>query len=221
MRVEACRTWRSALGASALGELEPAAARELNAHLDGCLACRRAARELGALASSLAAADPERVLDRPVAGARVLEPILAAVTALARDARASRRRRTLGALSAAAVGAGAGVLALVLGPSPAAAPQVRVALAAADAGITGSAVLEARLWGTQVALRATGLPGTTEHVWLERVDGTRVAAGTFTGVPGRPLRVTLAAALAPAQAVAVGLSTDDGTVMLRGRLPGR
>ena len=40
MTADACREWRGALAAAALGRIDPAEAIALQAHLDGCAACR-------------------------------------------------------------------------------------------------------------------------------------------------------------------------------------
>jgi hypothetical protein len=56
-------------------------------------------------------------------------------------------------------------------------------------------------------------------VWLERPDGERVPAGTFRGVRDRELTVVLASALPVGQAVAVGVSAEDGTTLLEGQIP--
>ena len=48
-----CRDWRGALGAAALGRLDPAEEIGLRAHLDGCADCRAELRELTAVANAL------------------------------------------------------------------------------------------------------------------------------------------------------------------------
>ena len=85
--------------------------------------------------------------------------------------------------------------------------------------VLATATLEARPWGTQIRLDAEGLaPGQVQNVWLERADGSRVPAGTFTAVEGRQVHVTLAAALGRVQARAVGISGPDGTTVVRAAL---
>ena len=48
-----CRDWRGALGAAALGGIDPAEEIGLRAHLDGCATCRAELRELTAVARAL------------------------------------------------------------------------------------------------------------------------------------------------------------------------
>jgi hypothetical protein len=93
----------------------------------------------------------------------------------------------------------------------------RVALSAA--GVEGDATLEARAWGTQIQLAATGfIPGLHYTVWLERADGSHIAAGTFMGVRNRKLNVVLASALSSSEAIAIGISEPDGDLVVRAKL---
>jgi hypothetical protein len=82
--------------------------------------------------------------------------------------------------------------------------------------VDGVVALEERSWGTEIHLRAEGFtPGQQYNVWLERADGSRVGAGTFTGVTHPPVVVTLSSALAESHAVAIGISQPDGTLVMR------
>src|SRR5436189_6130973 len=60
---DACRDVRGALGAAALGRIEPYEELALRAHLDGCPDCRAELRELTAVARSLPLADFTRVTE--------------------------------------------------------------------------------------------------------------------------------------------------------------
>lgn len=57
---EACRQWRCALAAAALGQLGEAERTALGAHAEGCGPCRAELAQLGLLARALPAADPDR-----------------------------------------------------------------------------------------------------------------------------------------------------------------
>jgi anti-sigma-K factor RskA len=82
--------------------------------------------------------------------------------------------------------------------------------------VNGVATFENKTWGTEIRLQARGFtPGQQYNVWLERADGTRVGAGTFTGVTHPPVIVTLSSALAESHAVAIGISQPDGTMVMR------
>lgn len=81
-----------------------------------------------------------------------------------------------------------------------------------------SATLIARPWGTKVTVTAAGLPpGKEVSVWLVDTAGQRVPCGTFTQPRGRTATVDLAASLAYANAVTVGLSASNGNVLARGQ----
>ena len=61
MTSDPCRDWRGALGAAALGRLEPAEEIGLRAHLDGCRDCRAELLELTAVANALSSVPVENV----------------------------------------------------------------------------------------------------------------------------------------------------------------
>lgn len=212
---EPCREWRGAVAASALGRLDEAEEVALAAHLDGCPACRAELAELAEVARSLPAADPDRLADGPG-----LPPALgpAIVRRIGAERRATRRRRRrLIALPAGLVAAAAVTVAMLL-PSSNGPVNRGIALGGAPS-VVATATLEARPWGTQIRLDAEGLaPGQVQNVWLERADGSRVPAGTFTAVEGRQVHVTLAAALGRQQARAVGISGADGATVVRAAL---
>ncbi len=58
-----------------------------------------------------------------------------------------------------------------------------VAFTQAPAGVAASADLTAAEWGTQIQLQVAGLDGDGDiyWLWLSTDDGSRVAAGTFSG----------------------------------------
>ncbi len=60
MKTDDCRDWRTSLGAYALGQLPAGERAALEAHLEGCQACRAEAESLGAVARLLPLADPDR-----------------------------------------------------------------------------------------------------------------------------------------------------------------
>lgn len=208
---EPCREWRGALAAAALGQLGEAEQTALGAHVEGCGACRAELAEMGLLARALPAADPDRLSEMPPPPPALGRLILARVGDERRAAR--RRRRLLIALPAGLVAATIGLFVLL--GSPAGVVGRRVVLTG-PAPVEASVTLDARPWGTQIRLDAQGLtPGQVLNVWLERPDGTRVPAGTFTAVEGRQVHVTLAAALARDNAQAIGISGPDGATVVR------
>ena len=206
--------WQGLLGAYALGHLPQDPSTALEAHLDGCPACRAELKGLEEVALALPLADPARVegqVEEPAA--EVEARILARVGA---ERTAGRTRGTVWVAAAAVL-----VVVAVLGSSLLSGEGgTRVALAGETAEFSAEALVEPRPWGTRIELVVAGLPGdATYRVWLERPDGERVPAGTFRGVRDRELTVVLASALPVGQAVAVGVSAEDGTTLLEGQIP--
>src|SRR5690242_13482700 len=111
---ESCREWRGDLAAHAIGRLEPERDAAVNAHLDGCRACRAELGELRLVARALPATDARDLTppNDPPTGLRdrVLDQL-----AWARAGERSRRRRRLSVVIGTIVAAAAalvGVLAL-------------------------------------------------------------------------------------------------------------
>src|SRR5262245_11152948 len=90
MTADACREWRGALAAAALGREDAGEQIALRAHIDGCAACRAELDELLAVARALPAADPDRLTDpsQPSSDLAVL-----VVDRVAAERAAHRRRR--------------------------------------------------------------------------------------------------------------------------------
>ena len=205
---EACPEWRGHLAAEALGELAGPERDALVAHLDGCASCRAALVELRGTAAALSRADVSRVAAPadPPAG------LVGDVSKRLERERARRRRRVLAALAVAAALIVATIAAVQLRPDHGGGEQ----LALVGPGLDGQVTLDARSWGTEIHLEGAGFtPGAQYNVWLERADGDRVGAGTFTGVRQRSVAVVLASALPADQAVALGISRPDGTLVTR------
>ncbi len=188
----------------------------LRAHLDGCIGCRTEAARLEVTTSLLPLADVSRLDRREVPPDDLLRRIEAAVEVeRTRGIRSSRARWI-------AAGAGvAAVLAIVLAVVlPSRGPDALDVSLRGATGVMASARAEltSKPWGTEILLGSEGLPSdTTYRVWLERSDGQRIPAGTFSGA-GPELTMTLAASLPTDDAVAVGVSTEDGEDVLYGRI---
>ena len=144
-----------------------------------------------------------------------VEPLLAHVGG--ELARRRRRRRLVASGSGAAAVAAAALLAVAVIPSgdPAAPPAPERPLRSASAGVTGSVAILDRFWGTQLTLRAKGLPDREPIViWVERRGGQRVPAGTLVGLGATPIKAQLGASVRVGDAIAVGVSDDAGRVLL-------
>lgn len=142
------------VAAYALGVLEPADAFRFEEHLPECVMCTVQLSEFTAIAASVAElAGPDRIEARP--SPRLLDGLTDQVVVAGR--RSSRRRLGLVAAAAALVVAlPAAVFAIRAGGPP---PAQRVEARDARTGVTASAAVERRVWGTAVALQITHLSG--------------------------------------------------------------
>lgn len=210
--------WQELLGAYALGHLPRDMSTALEAHLDGCSACRAELEGLEDVVLALPLADPARVEGQAEEPAPEVEARILRGVAAERTAGRTRGRVWVAAAIAATA---ALVVVAVLGSSLLGGEDAsRVALEGETVGFTAEAVVEPKPWGTQIELLVAGLPeDATYFAWLERSDGERVPAGTFRGVRDRELTVVLASALPFGQAVAVGVSAEDGSTLLEGQIP--
>jgi hypothetical protein len=218
--IDPCRDWRGAIGAAALGRLDPGEEIGLRAHLDGCAECRADLRELTAVAGVLATVPVESVVRAPAEppaalGARVLERV-----AHERDELRTRRTRRVGAAAIAFASAAAAVIALVLvfgGGSSAGTRVVLVGVHGAQAG----AVLHSQPIGTEIDVKVSGLrPHHYYWLWLTGEDDHRLGAGTFSGRPeSTKLRFTAAIPLSKARRIWV--TDEHDKVVLDAFLPKR
>jgi anti-sigma factor RsiW len=188
----------------AVGQLEPEDAVVLDAHLDGCAACRAEAFELAGVASALPMADPDRIGDDEPAPAALSDAVLGQ---LQRDGNADRRRSTrrrrrhwaaaggvVGAVAAALVV----LLVLVATGGSGSTPGRTVALHGPH-GVHASAVLVAEPWGTEVSLSESGqAPG--EVMWLSMgsdYGNSSWVGGSYTTVANRSVSANFPCALPP------------------------
>ena len=214
---------RHSLGAFALGHLEGEEVAAVQAHLDGCPACRQEAEELGAVAVLLPLADPERVdtpADAPQEAPReMLDAVLARIEAERGRARA-RRRSTFLRVGAAAVAAVVVLVVALLSLQPSEPGGQVVALSATRPGVIGEAVIHEDPRSTWVELTTSGLAvGETYAVWFEEAGtGEREGIGTFVGVQG-DLYISLYSPMPRDRVASIGVSTPDGVVVMEGDVP--
>lgn len=217
---DSCKQWQGLLAEHFLtaggrrdADLAPMPA-DLAEHVAGCVDCQAVASEFRATARALAfATAPSTTAVAPPPPAGLVTRIATRVDQ--ERHRRARRHRVVAAVAVAAaiVTIGVWTVAVRNPPSTDTATE-RVTLDAA--GVRGDATLREQAWGTQIQLSATGFtPGQRYVVWLERADGTRVAAGSFMGVRSRQITAVLASSLASSEAVAIGISDPDGVVLLR------
>lgn len=179
MKAEHCREWREELGAYVLGHLPADESAALEAHLEGCAACRAEADSLAQVTSLLPHADPERFGPAPSLPPELAGRVVAAIGA---ERRVERRRRVLriGLPITATVAAAAAVLAIFVLPGESPSPQQYVSFRDVPSGVKIGATLEPQAFGTEIRMYVKGVrSGTLCQVFLRGPDGKDVSAGTF------------------------------------------
>lgn len=173
----ACDEVRTALGALAVGALEPAEERRVREHLDSCPDCGREAVALTGTVGALALVDP------PAQPSPELLPGL-----LARVAAARRQRRLIGLATAAVAAILAGAVGLALGVRSqepvAAADEPVVSVSGSEQSIGLQVDAWDKGWGTAVRASVSGVPaGNRCSLVAVGTDGAREIAATWV-VPG-------------------------------------
>jgi len=216
---DACRDWRGALGAAALGGIGPAEEIALRAHLDGCPTCRAELRDLTAVAQALSAVPIDRVTSAPIEPSGALADRVFERVSREREIRRGRRtRRVLVGTGAGAIAAAAVVafVILVVGGGP---PTGTDIVLHSRVGASARATLHATSVGTEVDVRFAGLhPGQYYWLWLTGDDGHRIPAGSFSG-SRRSTEVQLMAAVPLSEARRIWVTDDHEAVVLDAELP--
>lgn len=184
--MSSCEDVRADLGGYVVGGLDEADIARVEAHLDGCAACRAELEELSALPGLLELAADESPQVPPDLRERALAHATAgSADGASRPGSDRRTRRTFlaaaaAALAGAVVGVGA-VLAAVSAPPADTVVELASARDAALERVDGEAALRDTDAGVRVDVRAAGLPAGVDyyHVWLEWPSGEWISAGTF------------------------------------------
>jgi Putative zinc-finger len=190
-------------GAYVLGSLSPAERRSFEAHLDGCVTCSRAVRDLAGLPGLLGRIGPE-VFEES-------EPEPVPETLLPRLSRAVRRRQqrrtwlTAGVAAAAAVAVTVGGAVVLDRPSttPTVTPPPSVVTSPArpmkqiaNDPMTGSVALTSVAWGTRLDLTCSyprsrvAYVGGAYAMVVHTKDGRRERVATWNGLPGGVMHVS-------------------------------
>jgi putative zinc finger protein len=197
MKTDSCRHWREELGAYALGHLSEQERAGIEAHLEGCPACRTEADALLAVSQLLPHADPERFGPAPQPPAELGTRIAATIGSERRSKRRQRRLRFgLGFGGAAAATAMAVLAIFVLSGSSEGGPEQHVAFRALPSGVKIAATLEPQAFGTEIHVYVKGISsGTLCRVYMRGPGGDEVSAGTFRYRWGADESAVLSAAL--------------------------
>lgn len=197
---------RTQFGAYVSGELPPAD-EAVQRHIETCPTCAQEVRSLQAVVGALRNADLSRVgeaesFPTPLVN-RSIE--LAIFDRIDRERKRTRLRHAAVSVAAALV-LMIGVVGVGVLRGNRSADGVFVAM---QCPIGGQARVELtqRKWGTEITIRTDGAPaGTTYGVWLERPDGSRVPAGSFTTVTVPSMTLRLSSGLQTDGATAFGMT---------------
>jgi Putative zinc-finger len=214
MTTDDCRKWRELIGALVLGQVSDDERVALEAHLEGCPACRAEADALAPVATMLSLADPDHLAPTPEPPARLRERIARQIATERRAQRRGKRLRVgLGLGAAAAAATASALAAIALLGSPENTSSETVAFHQLPKGVSVDASLSPRPWGSNISVQVRGFrPGTLCRVWLRESDGTRVPAGSFRYVyDGESDKAALSSALTPEDATAIGLRAGSKT----------
>jgi anti-sigma factor RsiW len=218
VNAEEHRTLRESLGVYALGQLPPAEAAAVRAHLDGCPACRAELAEIEPVVGPLGRVDPAHLDTVPAPPAWLGDRIVARAGA---EGTPARRGRTLlvAAAAAALVGvAGAAGYALGAGADDPV-PREPVALRTADPAVDASATVVPHTWGVEITLAADGFaPGAVYRVVVIDDGGRAVNAGEFIGTGADPMLCNLNSSVLRADAAGFDVLDAAGQVVLHGEL---
>lgn len=198
---------RSQFGALVSGELSPADETALRVHAAQCPTCAQELKSLASVVDALRAADLSRIDAEPgrptPAANRNLE--LAIFDRISSERRKTRIRRVGGSIAAAVLLLMGIVGGLALRSTPSS-DGLYVALSYPVGG-KADVELTQRKWGTEIKIETTGIPaGATYGVWLERPDGSRVPAGSFTTVATKAMTLRFSSALQTDAATAIGMT---------------
>ncbi|HEV7398757.1 MAG TPA: zf-HC2 domain-containing protein [Solirubrobacterales bacterium] len=213
MKTESCREWRESLGAYALDHLGDEERVSLEAHLEGCPACRAEAAALGSVASLLPHADPERFGPAPLPPPELGKRVAATIDAERRSKRRHRRLRFGLGLGGAAATAAAAVLAIfVLSSGESGGPEQHISFRSLPAGVKIAAALEPQAFGTEIHMYVSGIrSGTLCRVYMRGPGGRDVSAGTFRYRWGGDASAVLSAALDLSRAKALVVHAGNRT----------
>lgn len=212
MTTESCREWRESLGAHALAQLAEGERPALEAHLEGCAACRAELESLTGVARLLPLADPEHFESAPAPPPALADRV--AATIRAERGTAKRRKLRLGlAFGGATAAIAAAVLAIfVLPGGSSSTPEQHIAFQALPPGLQISATLEPHAYGTEIHMYVKGAPsGTLCRVFLRGSNGVQQSAGTFRYRWGDDSDAVLSAGLDLSRTRAIGVRVGKRT----------
>lgn len=210
MTADRCREWRESLGALALGQLGKAERTALEAHLEGCPACRAELESLQGVARLMPLADPEHFDKAPTPPPELGERVMAAVGAERRSTRRHRLRLGLALSGATAALAAAALAIFVLGGDSESTPEQHVSFKSLPGKVKIGATLVPHAYGTEIHVYVKGVrSGELCRVFLRGPDGSRMPAGSFRYRWGEDSNAVLSSALDLSRTAAIGIRVGE------------
>lgn len=209
----ACEHWRELIAMRLLGDVSAEESAGLNAHLEGCLVCQDAARELGEAAAMLEFVDRSAVTPTAHVSPELSERVLGD---LRRAGERDRRRRRTSVISLCLAGAAAAaiVLAVLFSGGTPSVPTRTLALTGSSS-VTASAVLVKEPWGTSLVLSEQGLPGGGVYtVSMKTAKGAWWTAGTYRSVSGTTVKATMSCAVSLQNITGLRVENAQGRTVL-------
>jgi len=213
MTTESCREWRESLAAHALGTISERERAALEAHLEGCPACRAELDSLAGVARLLPLASPEHFDTAPAPPPALADRVAATIRAERRTLRRRRLRLGLLAFSSATAAVAAAVLAIfVLPGGGSSTPEQHVAFQALPPGLQIDATLQPHAYGTEIHMYVKGAAsGTLCRVFVRGPNGVQQSAGSFRYRWGDDSDAVLSAALDLSRTRAIGVRVGSRT----------
>ncbi|WBQ07462.1 anti-sigma factor family protein [Kribbella sp. CA-293567] len=219
MNIDEHRRLRELLGAFALDQLSTAERTAVQAHLDGCAACRAELAAIAPLAGPLGLIDPARLDQAPAGPPDWLETsILTAIRAEPRRIR-SRGRWLLSAAAAVVIGGAGAAAGYAVAPDPPKIPLEPVQVTAIAAGVRSTAAVVPHTWGMEIKLAGTGFEaGKRYHVVVLDEAGRIAPAGEFIGTGAKSMSCNLNSSVLRPDAAAFEVLDETDQVVLRGQV---
>lgn len=215
MKDPGCDTRSGQLAMDALGRLEEAERAELATHLATCEACRATKAELtatvGALDSWAAGTTPvPAAVVPPDLSRAILADLGSSAAAIGSGRRIRKVALACGSIAAVAVAA----VLVTAGTNRSDLPKRTISLQGAR-GVTATAVLVERPWGTALTVREQGLPpGQTYTVSMANRQGHWWTAGSYRTAGSAPVEATMACAAQFHSIDEVRVSDSSGRAVL-------
>ena len=210
-----CREWRELLGAHALGRLDGEERAGLEAHLEGCPACRAELAALEPVVGMLPHADPARFGPAPQPPPELGRRIAATIEG---ERQRVGRRRKLGGVALGGVAAAIAtvLLAIFVFQGGDEDPVRHVKFTSLPEGVSIYATLEPHAYGTEINMYVKGVPsGTLCRVSLRGPGGATYSAGTFRYRWGDDSNAVLSSALDLSRTRAVVVRAGNRTFVGR------